>query len=960
MKAERLKKIEEICHAALEIPPDERDSFLANACGTDDDLRREVESLLSFENSSESFLETPPESLAAEMFDENQTNLIGAEFKHYKIVKLLGKGGMGEVYLAEDTKLDRKVALKFLPPEFAADKNRLNRFFREAKSASALNHPNIVTIHEIGQTDGKHFIVTEFVEGKTLREAMPENGFSIEQSLKIAVQIASGLEAAQTAGFIHRDIKPENIMIRTDGLVKILDFGLAKLQEGEKGRKGEEEKSDSQISTSPTIPGMIMGTAAYMSPEQARGKMVDGRTDIWSLGVVLAEVLTGKTPFAGDTTNDIIASILKSSAVLDERIPDELKRIINRALEKDVELRYQTAFEFRAELKRLLRDSDTTLLNFAVTDRNLPPVKTNTSFILKSKKMLFGGLALLAIFVIVGGFYWKYFYDQKNSVNSFQTLKIDRLTAHGLTVAIAISPDGKYIAYAKNDDGKYSLWLRQTASSGETQIAPAGNLKYSFLKFSPDGEFIYFVGSEGEQPLALYQINSLGRNQRKLVDGVNSQISFSPDGKQLVFVRKKDPENFLIIADVEGQNERILATRKSPDVYTEGVSWSPDGKRIAVGTLKRRTNFAGGIATVDVENGTEMPIALSEKMIRVSHLVWTNDGGGLIFCQFASPTGQRYQLRYADFPSGKIQNVTNDLTSYEDLSLTADAKTLVSIQREYLMGIWLTEENDFTKAAEINTKTGRDDGEHGISWTKDGKIVYVSSENDAQNIWRMDADGSNQKPLTTGNEEGKYLPSLEIGGDALIFTNHFDYWQMNADGQNQQKITNDGNCQFTPSANENWIVYTSDLGGKRRIWKIPRQGGEAVKLTETDSSHPAISPDGKLIGYFQTEKGQPIKLAVISIDGGAPIKTFELPPTVSAQVEAGIAWNKEGNAIFFLDTIGIVSNIWKQTLDGTKANPVTAFKEFRIANFALNPEGNRLAISRGSRNRDIVLIRNIQ
>lgn len=224
----------------------------------------------------------------------------------------------------------------------------------------------------------------------------------------------------------------------------------------------------------------------------------------------------------------------------------------------------------------------------------------------------------------------------------------------------------------------------------------------------------------------------------------------------------------------------------------------------------------------------------------------------------------------------------------------------------------------------------------------------------------MDADGSNQKPLTTGNEEGKYLPSLEIGGDALIFTNHFDYWQMNADGQNQQKITNDGNCQFTPSANENWIVYTSDLGGKRRIWKIPRQGGEAVKLTETDSSHPAISPDGKLIGYFQTEKGQPIKLAVISIDGGAPIKTFELPPTVSAQVEAGIAWNKEGNAIFFLDTIGIVSNIWKQTLDGTKANPVTAFKEFRIANFALNPEGNRLAISRGSRNRDIVLIRNIQ
>lgn len=364
MESEKLKQIEEIYHSALEISPKKRVAFLKKSCGTDEVLLREVKSLLAFEDSSEKFLNAPPESLVAEMFvgEDNPTNFINKEIGHYKIIELLGKGGMGEVYLAEDIKLDRKAALKILPSEFASDEVRMSRFVREAKSASALNHPNILTIYEIGEAENIHFIAAEFIKGKTLNEYVKSHPLDVKSGLEIAVQIASALDEAHSAGIIHRDIKPDNVMIRENGLVKLLDFGIAKLSgrgDTETWRHGEENKAliPPVPASGSTNAGTIIGTADYMSPEQAQGKEVDSRTDIFSFGVVLYQMMSGNLPFEGKTVLEMIDAILKNEPKpISSEVPTELAQIIEKCLQKNIDERYQTIKEVLFDLESAKND----------------------------------------------------------------------------------------------------------------------------------------------------------------------------------------------------------------------------------------------------------------------------------------------------------------------------------------------------------------------------------------------------------------------------------------------------------------------------------------------------------------------------------------------------------------------------------------------------------------------------
>ena len=980
MNPERLKQIEDIYHAATEIPGAECEAFLNEMCGGDNDLRREVNSLLSIDSSSDVFIDASPASLAAEMFSNEgkPANLVGKEVGHYKLVKLIGTGGMGEVYLAEDARLRRKIALKILPAEFENDPERKKRFEKEARAVSALNHPNIITIHEIGTVENFSFMATEYIDGHTLRKRIAERTFSWQEAVKIAIQIASAMESADSVGIIHRDIKPANIMIRRDGIVKVLDFGLAKLTAVDATDLETREH---------TAPHRVMGTINYMSPEQAMGELIDERTDIFSFGVVLYEMLTGISPFTGASdsavTNSAIPKTLPPITESNPDIPSTLDQIVKHALKKDRDVRYQSFSHLRNDLKGLLRDSHTDSFDYSFDNKTLiqtdpdkdtrgaRSTKETAATRRRSPAWLIAPILLIGLVIAA---YWQFVHVPKSGINPFQSTKLDILTAHGLAQAVAISPDGRYIAYAKTEeDGRHSLWLRQTASVGDTQIAPPGPAKYDYLRFSPDGNSLYSVAVEGEgQSPSLFQMTTLGLSRRKMVADVNSQITFSPDGNSIAFIRVAKGDNSIVIVDKQGANERILSTRKFPEVFGDEISWSPDGRLIAAPTLTRGATYAGGMAVVDVATGTETRIPLrEEKLLRISQVAWVNDGKGLIYLPYAADMGARYQVRYAAYPSGEIQNVTNDLSSYEDISMTADSQTIVAVQREYSMGIWLTAENDFSTVVAINSKTGADDGERGLTWTKDGKIVFVSSEGGAQNIWRMNADGSDPKPLTTDYKFGKILPTLTIGGDSITYLGRVvdpatkelvpgnAFLQMDSDGQNVRPVTSDTNIAFAAaSANQEWVVYTSRADGIFRIWKIPVKGGDAVKLTDVDSTWPAISRDGRSVAYFITEKGKPPGIGIISIDGGPPLKTFELPTTTN--IDAGLAWNKTGNGILFVNSLGTTANIWTQPLDGTKPTQLTAFKEFQIASFALNVEGTRLAVARGSRNRNVVLIKNIR
>jgi eukaryotic-like serine/threonine-protein kinase len=355
MTPERWQQIDQLFHAALVYEPTQRADFLVRACDGDESLRLEVESLISSHHEAESFIEIPAGDVAAGLLGRDEPGFEpGQQINNYRIVRQLGSGGMGEVYLAQDARLGRNVALKILPAQFTIDAQRVHRFEQEARAASALNHPNIITIHEIGRINGTQFIVTEFVEGQTLRQRMSDEQINTSEAIEIAVQIAGALEAAHAAGIVHRDIKPENIMLRADGYVKVLDFGLAKLTEQRTGPVDQEAETRANIKTDP---GVVMGTVQYMSPEQARGRDIDAKTDLWSLGVVLYEMVSGRVPFAGETPSHVVVSILENEPpVLTEpprELPAELERIVTKTLRKKREERYQTARDLALDLKSL-------------------------------------------------------------------------------------------------------------------------------------------------------------------------------------------------------------------------------------------------------------------------------------------------------------------------------------------------------------------------------------------------------------------------------------------------------------------------------------------------------------------------------------------------------------------------------------------------------------------------------
>ncbi|HEX9918278.1 MAG TPA: protein kinase, partial [Pyrinomonadaceae bacterium] len=533
------RQVEQLYDTAVELPVAERAGFVQEACGGDEDLRRELLTLLAAEQEIGDFMESPALDIAAQAVAQEEQSpaghpsLVGRELGPYKIEKLLGAGGMGEVYLAHDAKLARKVALKILPPQFVSDPERVKRFERESRAISALNHPNLITIYDIGLSDGVHYIATEFVSGKTVRDLIDE-GLKMRDALAIATQVAEALGAAHNAGVFHRDIKPENIMVRPDGYVKVLDFGLAK--------RNEQITAEKVNLSSQTQPGLLMGTLAYMSPEQAAGDEVDERSDIWSLGIVLYEMMTGSSPTKGANRLETLGAILSKEPLTTTNanlaLPSELEHILGKALEKDRELRYQTASDFRADLKRLKREIDSSPSQPGdggrAARRNLAGVGLPAK--LWPRRALVPGVLLVLVVLLLSLGGWllaaKWFPSKATPAPDWSRARNVQLTIKEASeLFCSLAPDGKSFVYVSFEAGNTDIYWQRVGGKNPTNLTKDSLENETTPAFSPDGNLIAFHSAR--EPAGLYIMEATGENPRRLSD-VGYHPSWSPDGKQIV------------------------------------------------------------------------------------------------------------------------------------------------------------------------------------------------------------------------------------------------------------------------------------------------------------------------------------------------------------------------------------------------------------------------------------------
>ena len=1008
---EKWEKVKALFEAALEQPPEERAAFLGEVCRGDTVVLESVKRLLAEHDQMGEFLEEPVLAAAAGQLSERHTfatdEVISGRFK---IVRFIGQGGMGEVYEAEDATLGRHVALKFLPEEKCKDRQSLQRFRREARAASALNHPNICTVYEIGEHEGQPFIAMEYLDGVMLKHRIAGQPLDLDVLLPLAIEVADALDAAHAEHIVHRDIKPANIFVTKRGHAKILDFGLAMVTAG-----GCANPTSSEAQTISeellTISGTVVGTVAYMSPEQVRAKDLDARTDLFSFGAVLYEMATGVMPFRGESSGVIFKAILDSvpppPVRFNPNLPSKLEEIINKALEKDRALRYQHASELRTDLQRLQRDlgsvrvtssgmvlsadaaplpsvsqsaegapvagsraEATPSSGSAVVSGSVSAAPVEEKRRTPARLIALGAIVALAALAIGIGIYK--LFPGMHSV-TFQPGNPVRITTSGKATDAAISPDGRYVVHVAEEAGKRRLLMRQiqVAGSSEVEVAAPSDAYYSGMTFSRDGNYIYYLKSDVAAPWpTLYRVPALGGDVVRVLDHVGAPISLSPDGKRFVFLRRilDKEESQLLVANADGSGEQVLAASKYPQDFGGDASapaWSPDGKIISCGMSDSTTNSMTVIG-VDAATGQVKPLT-SRRWLRVGRLAWRPDGEGLIM--LGTPEARfSYQLWELSYPGGRARRISNDLNNYQSAGITADGKSLVTVQSITASNIWVAPAANPIAAKQITFGAGT--AVNSLSWTPDGRIVYQGDASGDDDIWIVDSDGHSARQLTVKTRIQQF-PSVSPDGHFIAFlsdrTGFPHIWKMNIDGSNPHQLTNGGGEELPFwSPDGRWVYFTSrpaiGVGGSKKttLWKIPSTGGTAVALTDKPSIVSVVSPDGKLVacGYQEAENSQQ-KIGILPADGGSPVKLLEAPPTY-AFAYPFLQWSRDQRSLLYVETRNGVSNLWSHPLDGGAPKQLTAFQSDQIFSFGFSPDGSQLAVSRGTSTSDVILIPNAQ
>ena len=849
MDASHWNEVEEIYCAALGSPPEQRPALLRERCGDDAQLMREVESLLQADANAGSFLGPAELELHVKnLAQESEPTAAGTTYGHYEIVSRLATGGMGEVYLAVDQRLNRKIALKVLPSEFTQDLRRVRRLLREAKAASSLNHPNIITVYEIGTFGESHFIASEFIEGETLRQLL-KAGISPNHAIHIALQCANALDAAHKSGITHRDVKPENIMVRPDGLVKVLDFGLA-LRVDDLGERppGASVQTES---------GAVMGTPRYMSPEQARGQRLDRRTDIFSLGAVLYEMTAGEPPFPGATTAEVFAQLLGSEpkplSEFRRNLPAKLQAILTTSMAKDREKRYQTMSALIADLtmvEAVLENETIPSPEELVQEPadSAPPAKAKPGRKRLHTAMAAAGIAAVAILLFAGR------WGARPRPASVSPSVVPLTSFGGDKNHAALAPDGSQVAFAWDGGkpGKRDIYVKVVGAGEPLRITSSAQGDW-LPAWSPDGRFIAFSRNTSSGQ-AVYMVPALGGEERKVADaGIG--LSWLPDSRSLVLASPLPPLDTggLVVVSLDSGDRRPLTT---PQPYADSLpAVSPDGARVAF--VRTLTRSARELFVVPARGGPVQQITFAGRPVYGA--TWTPDSRYLIF---SCNRGAGENLWRVAATGGTPEPILVGLRSAFYPNMARTGNRLVYTE-EY-------QDTNVYRYTGPGLKAGLTPGKFGApgglivssredaapAFSPDGRrIAFVSKRTGNEEIWLCDRNGGHLVQLTTSSGTATGTPRWSPDGNWIAFDSREagspDIYVIAAEGGVSRRVTTDPSADTVPSWSHDgkWLYFISNRSGADEVWRMPSAGGGAVQLTHTGARDALEGPGGERV-YF--------------------------------------------------------------------------------------------------------------